>query len=78
MCAHSPTLGYRNLPSPCYPDEPRVMHVVHGRADLLIIDDPIEPFLRITFPGLPPVDITTNIAEMIGGAGAGCRKRYGY
>jgi len=62
--------------------------MVHGRAQLLIVDDPAEiavnespagkPFLRVTFPGLDPIDITTNIAEMIGGAGAGCRQRYGY
>lgn len=62
--------------------------MVHGQADLLIVDDPAEiaanqspagkPFLRVTFPGLPPIDITTNLAEMIGGVGAGCCKRYGY
>lgn len=61
---------------------------VQGRAKLEIIDDPNEimknespafkPFLRITFDNGFTVDISTNIAEMIGGAGAGIRKRYGY
>lgn len=62
--------------------------MVHGIADVEIIDNPAEiaalgspagkPFLRVTFPGLPPINITTNLAEMLGGAGAGCRQRYGY
>lgn len=61
---------------------------VHTAIDLKVIDDPDEiarcgspkgkPFLRLTTldGGTVTLDITTNIAEMIGGAGAGVRKRW--
>jgi hypothetical protein len=59
---------------------------VQGIADVEIVSDPAEianakspkgkPFLRIKFEGGVSVDITTNLAEMIGGAGAGTRLRY--
>lgn len=60
---------------------------VHGHAVLLLIDDPAEiakaadppkgkPFLHLTFDDGTTVAITTNLAEMIGGAGAGLRKRW--
>lgn len=59
---------------------------VHAVATVDIVDSPQEiakaqppkfkPFLRVTLEGLPPFDITTNLAEMIGGAGTGLRKRY--
>jgi hypothetical protein len=59
--------------------------MVRGMCTVDIVDDPKaiaagnspkgKPFLRLTFPGLEPIDITTNLAEMIGGAGAGLRKR---
>jgi hypothetical protein len=46
------------------------LNIVHG--------DPHtgKPFLRLTFPDGVVINITTNIAEMIGGAGAGARLRY--
>ena len=59
---------------------------VQSFVDMKVIDDPNEvmennsplgkPFLRLTFPNGTTVDISTNIAEMIGGAGAGLRKRW--
>lgn len=59
---------------------------VIGVVDLKLIDDPAEiercqspkgkPFIRLTTPDGVSIDITTNIAEMIGGAGSGLRKRW--
>jgi hypothetical protein len=56
-----------------------------GAAGVDVIDDPAEiaaqqspqgkPFLRITL-GEETFDITTNLAEMIGGVAAGVRKRW--
>lgn len=50
-----------------------------------VVDDPDEirrcgsplgkPFLRIRFQNHVVVEMSTNLAEMIGGAGAGLRKR---
>lgn len=61
---------------------------VQGIARIEVIDDPGEiavsgspdgkPFLRVGFADGVTVDITTNLAEMIGGCGAGLRQRYGY
>jgi hypothetical protein len=57
---------------------------VHGVCDVEIIDDPRiteivsphgKPFLRLRFNNNVVLDITTNLAEMIGGAGAGLRLR---
>lgn len=58
---------------------------IHTSAQIDLIDDEVEirkvgsplgkPFLRMTF-GDQTVDITTNLAEMIGGAGSGLRKRH--
>jgi hypothetical protein len=59
---------------------------VEGIASLFVIDDPDEiaasdspggkPFLRVEFNNGVKVSLSTNLAEMIGGAGAGVRKRY--
>lgn len=61
------------------------MRNVQGVCDVLVIDDPAlikaqqspsgKPFLRLTFDYGFVVDISTNLAEMIGGVGAGVRKR---
>ena len=58
--------------------------IVNGYAKLNLIDDPKEcerspkrkPFIRAEFEDGTVVEMTTNIAEMIGGAGAGLRKRW--
>lgn len=60
---------------------------VQARAELRIIDDRAEiikgqspkgkPFIRLMFPDGTTVDITANLAQMIGGAGAGMSSRYG-
>lgn len=60
--------------------------MINGIAELHIIDDPTEivsnqspagkPFLRIKLEDGRTMDITTNLAEMIGGAGAGARLRH--
>lgn len=60
------------------------MRHVHGHVDLKLIDDPAEiaksdsplgkSFIIIT-AGDVEIAVTTNIAEMIGGAGSGLRKR---
>jgi hypothetical protein len=62
--------------------------VVQGHAQINIVDDPTEirehgspknkPFLRVRFDDGTVVNITTNLAEMIGGCGAGVRQRHGY
>lgn len=59
---------------------------VEGHINVSVVDDPDEirrcnspkgkPFLRLTFADGTVKDITTNLAEMLGGAGAGTRKRY--
>ena len=51
---------------------------IHGNCQITIKDnDPAtgKQFLCLTFDDGVQVNITTNIAEMIGGAGAGVRKR---
>lgn len=56
---------------------------VQAVCDVLVIENPEElalspagkPFLRLSFPNGIKVDITTNLAEMIGGCGAGLRLR---
>lgn len=35
-----------------------------------------KPYLQLSFPGGPIVYITTNLAEMIGGAGMGAAARF--
>lgn len=53
--------------------------MIHGIATLKIEDaDPStgKPYLRLEFPDGVVVQITTNLAEMIGGAGAGARQRF--
>lgn len=59
---------------------------VIGVASITAIDSPeaIEkagspagkPFLRVQFHGGPTVDLTCNLAEMLGGAAKGTRERY--
>ena len=61
---------------------------VQGYAQVNVIEDAGEvaendspagkPFLRLKFSDGTAVDITTNLAEMIGGVGAGVRTRHGY
>lgn len=58
---------------------------VQTLCDVLIIDDPRliqledsplgKPYLRLKFEDGTRINITTNLAEMIGGVGAGLRKR---
>jgi hypothetical protein len=59
---------------------------VHGQVQVNTVDDPAEavlagsplgkPFLRLEFPDGVVVNITTNLAEMIGGCGSGLRQRH--
>lgn len=57
---------------------------VHGLATVTMITDRpeleaarvVKPFLNIQFPDGTTVRITTNLAEMIGGAGASLRQRH--
>lgn len=59
---------------------------VQGIAKVNVVTDPEEirrsgspmdkPFLRIEFANKMIVEVSTNLAEMIGGVGAGLRKRY--
>jgi hypothetical protein len=59
---------------------------VHGHAVVMLIDDPSEiakadspkgkPYLHLVFDDGTTIAISTNLAEMIGGAGAGLRKRW--
>jgi len=59
---------------------------VHAVATIIVIDSPdgIErakspagkPFLRVTFEGGAVVDMTTTLAEMLGGVGSGTRQRF--
>lgn len=56
---------------------------VCSAASVAVVDDPAEldrspkrkPFLRVVFDDGTVVEMTTNLAEMIGGAGAGLRMR---
>lgn len=58
---------------------------VHAICDVLVVSDlqiieneqsPAgKPFLRLTFEDGTKIDISTNLAEMIGGVGTGLRKR---
>lgn len=58
---------------------------VHGQVEINIVDDEDvckklspkgKPFIKMTFPDGSIQCITTNVAEMIGGIGAGTRKRW--
>ncbi len=64
---------------------------VHGMLEMIVVDDreeiakaefygkgqpPTKPYLRLVLPGGQSIAITTNIAEMIGGAGKGLRERW--
>ena len=53
--------------------------MIHGNCDLKVMkNDPRigKPYLRLEFPDGMTIDITTNLAEMIGGCGKGARERY--
>lgn len=64
------------------------MSKFNGIADVKIIDDPKEienvgalagkAFLRVTFESGECVNMSLNLAEMIGGIGAGANQRFGY
>lgn len=59
---------------------------VQGMCDLSVVTDLAEikkqnsaldkPFLRLAFPNGITIDISTNLAEMIGGIGKGARERH--
>ena len=59
---------------------------VQGVCQVDVVDDPIEiqlynvdvgkPFLRLTFPNGQKLNISFNLAEMLGGIGSGARLRY--
>ncbi len=59
---------------------------VQGMCQVDVVDDPLDiqmynadvgkPFLRCTFPNGQVVLMSFNIAEMIGGVGAGARQRF--
>jgi hypothetical protein len=52
------------------------VRIVDHEGEIQIYDSPMgKPFLRLKFDTGQEVLITTNIAEMIGGIGAGLRKR---
>lgn len=55
---------------------------VHGTATIDVIETPPDPdtgkpYLKMTFSDGVVVNITTNLAEMIGGVGGGVRQRDG-
>jgi hypothetical protein len=62
------------------------MKTVNGLAEVAMIESPEgiakaesplgKPFLRVKFENGLVVDMTTNLAEMLGGLGAGLRKRH--
>jgi hypothetical protein len=59
-------------------------NAVHGHVTVNAIGTPLDieaagvqkPFLKLTFPDGTVIQITTNLAEKIGWAGAGVRKRH--
>lgn len=63
---------------------PFLKHRVHGHCNVRISDIAIDavdentgkPYIILEFPGGETVAITTNLAEMIGGVGAGTRERW--
>lgn len=59
-------------------------HRVHGHCNVKVSDIAIDavdestgkPYLILEFPAGTTVAITTNLAELIGGVGAGTRQRW--
>jgi hypothetical protein len=61
---------------------------VQGTVKVEVVDDPAEiavghsplgkPFIRLTAPDGTTIDLTLNLAEMIGGIGRGANQRFGY
>lgn len=49
--------------------------MVNGMASVIVAEDAKEPYLRITLEDGREVEMSTNLAEMIGGAAAGLRQR---
>ena len=53
--------------------------MIHGNCNVKFMEnDPHtgKPYLRLEFPDGMTIEITTNLAEMIGGCGKGARERY--
>ena len=53
--------------------------MIHGNCNVKVMEndpDTGKPYLRLEFPGGTTIEITTNLAEMIGGCGKGARERY--
>lgn len=63
---------------------PVLKYRVNGHCNVKVSDIAIDdvdentgkPYLILQFPGGPTVAITTNLAELIGGVGAGTRQRW--
>jgi hypothetical protein len=54
-----------------------VIKPIYDDVEITRAESPLgKPFLRLEFPGGVSIPISTNLAEMIGGVGAGVRKRW--